>query len=212
MALLAPLPPLVPPDGSGRVTPCPPTSRIPTTHTLAACQCAHPPHTVHCRGIDPALACKYCGMSEHLDRSVAWIELADLRRLAELAADAEAELFGRNRQGSGRYAGRLLGRALCQGAAVHYVDGRNGVKDFDVWSFYAELDAGRSRRVGAGRATSAPRSSAAIPVIRLVTRAGGLIASDARCRLHSARTRPKPSAGTSLGGGRSPPGNWLPKP
>jgi len=79
-------------------------------------------------------------MSEHLDRSVARIELADLRRLAELAADAEAELFGRNPQGSGRYAGRLLGRALCQGAAVHYVDGRNGVKDFDVWSFYAELD------------------------------------------------------------------------
>jgi hypothetical protein len=71
---------------------------------------------------------------------VARIELADLRRLAELAADAEAELFGRNRQGSGRYAARLLGRALCQGAAVHYVDGRNGVKDFDVWSFYAELD------------------------------------------------------------------------
>jgi hypothetical protein len=94
MALLAPLPPLVPPDGSGRVTPCPSTSRIATTRTLAACQCAHPPHTVHCRGIDPALACEYCGMSEHLDRSVARIELADLRRLAELAADAEAELFG----------------------------------------------------------------------------------------------------------------------
>jgi hypothetical protein len=106
MALLAPLPPLVPPDGSGRVTPCPSTSRIATTRTLAACQCAHPPHTVHCRGIDPALACQCCGMSEHLDRSVARIELADLRRLAELAADAEAELFGRNRHGSGRYARR----------------------------------------------------------------------------------------------------------
>ena len=78
-------------------------------------------------------------MPEHLDRSLATIELADLRRLAELAADAEAELFERNPQGSGRYADRLLGRALCQGAAVHYVDGRNGVKDFDVWSFYAEL-------------------------------------------------------------------------
>ncbi len=34
---------------------------------------------------------------------------------------------------SGRYAGRLL----CQGAALHYVDHTNGVKDFDVWSLYA---------------------------------------------------------------------------
>jgi hypothetical protein len=29
------------------------------------------------------------------------------------------------------------GPSLCQGAALHYVDGRNGVKDFDVWTFYA---------------------------------------------------------------------------
>jgi hypothetical protein len=71
---------------------------------------------------------------------MARIGTADLLRLAALAADAEAELFRRNPQGSGRYAGRLLGRALCQGAALHYVDGSNGVKDFDVWSFYAQHD------------------------------------------------------------------------
>jgi hypothetical protein len=75
-----------------------------------------------------------------MDRSLAHIDVADLLRLAALAADAEAELFERNPHGSGRYAGRLLGRALCQGAAVHYVNGKNGVKDFDVWSFYAEQD------------------------------------------------------------------------
>ena len=79
-------------------------------------------------------------MSEESDRSLARIEIADLRRLAALAADAEAELFRRNPDDSGRYAGRLLGRALCQGAALHYVNGRNGVKDFDVWSFYAQYD------------------------------------------------------------------------
>jgi hypothetical protein len=28
--------------------------------------------------------------------------------------------------------------ALCQGAARHFIDGRNGVKDFDVYTFYAE--------------------------------------------------------------------------
>jgi hypothetical protein len=71
---------------------------------------------------------------------LAWIEVADLLRLAALAADAEAELFERNPLGSGRYAGRLLGRALCQGAALHYVSKKNGVKDFDVWSFYAQYD------------------------------------------------------------------------
>jgi hypothetical protein len=46
------------------------------------------------------------------DRSLARIEVADLLRLAALAADAEAELFKRNPQGSGRYAGRLLGSSL----------------------------------------------------------------------------------------------------
>jgi len=29
-----------------------------------------------------------------------------------------------------------LAVALCQGAALHYCDGTNGVKDFDVWFFY----------------------------------------------------------------------------
>jgi hypothetical protein len=28
-------------------------------------------------------------------------------------------------------------RALCHGAALDYVNKRNGVKDFDVWSIYA---------------------------------------------------------------------------
>jgi hypothetical protein len=79
-------------------------------------------------------------MSTDSDRSLERIEIADLLRLAALAADAETELFRRNPQRSGRYAGRLLGRALCQGAALHYLNGTNGVKDFDVWSFYAQYD------------------------------------------------------------------------
>ena len=66
-------------------------------------------------------------------RSLARIDRHDLLRLAELAAEVEAGLFARNPQGAGRYAGRLLCRALCQGAALHYLNTTNGVKDFDVW-------------------------------------------------------------------------------
>ncbi len=66
----------------------------------------------------------------------------DLVRLVGLAAEAERSLFKRRPRGAGRYAGRLLCRALCQGGALHYLDGKTGVKDFDVWSFYAELDDG----------------------------------------------------------------------
>ena len=88
--------------------------------------------------VDRHLSWQYGCVPRDSDRSLARIEIADLLRLAALAADAEAELFRRNPQGSGRYAGRLLGRALCQGAALHYVNGITGVKDFDVWSFYAQ--------------------------------------------------------------------------
>jgi hypothetical protein len=76
------------------------------------------------------------------ERSRASVEASDLVRLAGIAAEVEAGLFARHPQGTGRYAGRLLCRALCQGAALHYLDGKNGVKDFDVWSFYAALSEG----------------------------------------------------------------------
>ena len=35
-----------------------------------------------------------------------------------------------------RWAWRLLLLALAQGSALHYVDGANGIKDFDVWAFF----------------------------------------------------------------------------
>lgn len=61
----------------------------------------------------------------------------DLSRLAEIArTDRRARHERRTRWRV--YDSRVLCVALCQGAALHYVDGVNGVKDFDVWTFYAE--------------------------------------------------------------------------
>lgn len=60
-----------------------------------------------------------------------------LRRLAEIAEADREGLFSRNPHLAG-YRDRILMTALCQGAALHYVNGTNGVKDLDVYSFYAE--------------------------------------------------------------------------
>jgi hypothetical protein len=76
-------------------------------------------------------------MNAESPRSLARIGSNDLARLAKLAGEVEAGLFVRHPQGAGPYPGRLLCRALCQGAALHHLDAMNGVKDFDVWSFYA---------------------------------------------------------------------------
>jgi hypothetical protein len=97
----------------------------------------HPPHVARLGGASiRQLRWQYGCAPEDVDRSLARIGVADLLQLAALAADAEAELLERNPRGSGR----LLGRAVCQGAALHYVNGKNGVKDLDVWSFYTHLD------------------------------------------------------------------------
>ena len=70
-------------------------------------------------------------------RSYDMFEVADLAHLAEIAArDLDAFIF-RNRHHRG-LKDRLLLVALCQGAALHYVDGQNGVKDFDIWTFFAD--------------------------------------------------------------------------
>ena len=34
------------------------------------------------------------------------------------------------------YRNRIICVALCQGAALHYLDGKTGIKDFDVWTFF----------------------------------------------------------------------------
>ncbi|MDP9403607.1 MAG: hypothetical protein M3P85_09805 [Actinomycetota bacterium] len=74
-------------------------------------------------------------------RSYERIEIPDLQRLGQLAAE-DRDFFYRRRP---EYRGHLLCVALCQGAGKHYVDLElgspepNGVKDFDVWSFFAAI-------------------------------------------------------------------------
>jgi hypothetical protein len=57
-------------------------------------------------------------------------------RLEKIARLDRAQMFAKNPH-LGVYTDRVLLVALCQGAALHYVDGKNGVKDIDVYTFYA---------------------------------------------------------------------------
>ena len=69
-------------------------------------------------------------------RSYKSLTKEDLRRLV-LLAEADRIDFFRRKPDTGRlYSKRLFAVALCQGAALHYLDGKNGIKDLDVWSFY----------------------------------------------------------------------------
>ena len=92
----------------------------------------------NCRASEQLIASWSCQLTAPLaaNRSYKTITRRDLARFAALA-DADRIDFFKRKPDTGRlYAGRLIAVALCQGAALHYVDGTNGIKDFDVWSFY----------------------------------------------------------------------------
>ena len=71
-----------------------------------------------------------------MSRSYEKITEADLKRLADLARQDRRDLFKRRPDTGRLYGDRLFAVALCQGGALHYLDGKNGVKDLDVWSFF----------------------------------------------------------------------------
>lgn len=73
-----------------------------------------------------------------MTRSLATITLDDLRRLGRLAAEDRTAFFARKPETGLLYSSRLFAVALCQGGALHYLNGTNGIKDLDVWSFYTE--------------------------------------------------------------------------
>jgi len=72
-------------------------------------------------------------MTRPTSRSQAPIEDDHLERLSVIAA-ADREKFCLNHP---EYRDLYLATVLAQGAALHFLDGRNGVKDLDVWSFFA---------------------------------------------------------------------------
>ena len=73
-----------------------------------------------------------------MSRSYEPITNNDLKILVELARKDRTDLFVRKPDTGRLYSKRLFAVALCQGGALHYLDGKNGVKDLDVWSFYTE--------------------------------------------------------------------------
>ena len=70
-------------------------------------------------------------------RSFKHITQRDLRRLAALASADRIAFFSAHRDWARFYSDRLVAVALCQGAALHFLDGSTGVQDFDVYSFFA---------------------------------------------------------------------------
>ena len=68
-------------------------------------------------------------------RSYEPITLDDLRHLGRLALSTMENFIIRNRKYS-NLKDKLIAIALCQGAALHYLNKTNGVKDFDVWFFF----------------------------------------------------------------------------
>lgn len=73
-----------------------------------------------------------------MTRSLEPITKTDLDWLREIALRDLDSLFRRKPEIGRRYGRRLFAIALCQGAALHYLDGKNGVKDFDVWCFFRD--------------------------------------------------------------------------
>jgi hypothetical protein len=74
-----------------------------------------------------------------MERSLEKITKNDLSQLLSIARADIDEFFQRNPHYIADYQGKEKLIALGQGAALHYVDGVNGVKDFDVWFFYPKF-------------------------------------------------------------------------
>jgi hypothetical protein len=64
------------------------------------------------------------------------LEKGDLQQLRDLALREHDDFFKRNPHLKRSYHNSLIGICLCQGAALHYLDHKTGIADFDIWHFY----------------------------------------------------------------------------
>jgi hypothetical protein len=80
------------------------------------------------------------------ERSRAKLTDSDLERLLEFER-AERDRLYRTSPIWAAHRDRLLCICLGQGSARHLIDGRTGIKDFDVWTFFARRDDLDARRV-----------------------------------------------------------------
>lgn len=70
------------------------------------------------------------------ERSYKIMTVKDLKKLKDLALRERIKFFDRNPRYRKAYLDSLIAITLCQGAALHFIDGRTDVKDFDIWYFY----------------------------------------------------------------------------
>lgn len=70
-------------------------------------------------------------------RAMEKITVADLARLSNIAR-ADRDEFFKKYPRYAPYQSKVACVALCQGTALHFIDGKTGVKDLDVWTFYYE--------------------------------------------------------------------------
>ena len=66
------------------------------------------------------------------------VEDGTARITEEIARNDLTELFKRRPKRAEAYRDRVLCIALCQGAANHFLDGKTGINDFDVYTFYRQ--------------------------------------------------------------------------
>ena len=66
------------------------------------------------------------------------IELEHLHILSRFVEEEKEAFFTRNPGQIKIYRDKFIAAALCQGAALHYIDKKNGVKDFDIHFFYEQ--------------------------------------------------------------------------